>query len=375
MSPSSEPAAVINPFVPTFGVEPPVLIGRGDALIDVRDGIAEGTGSPLRANKFIGPRGIGKTVLLEAAADVAREQGWIPISVTASPDMLDEILDLALDETKHLRDAPHRKISGIKFSGTGIDLTNPEVERVSGWRVQMRRILDLVEAHETGLFFTMDEVSARHEALAAFGKQFQHFRREGREVAFAAAGLPLNVEEFEKLSDTTFMRRAIPHNLGDVSVAAVRDALFQTFTASGRTIDLKALRRAAEATEGYPFLVQLVGYQSWREASGKHITWDEVERGIAIAKRRVGDTVHTSAMADLSPVDKTFLIKMTLDDGPSKMADITARGGWSREQSNVYRSRLITAGMIRPAGHGLVEFAFPYLREFLREHASTIVWS
>jgi len=298
---------VRNPFVPTFGVQPPLLIGRDNELFDVRDGILEGPGSPLRANKFTGPRGIGKTVLLEAAADIARELGWIAISVTAAADMLDEILDIALEETSHLRDVPRRKVTNISISGTGVGLSSPVAERTPGWRVQMNRILDIVEAHDTGILFTIDEVSARHESLATFGKQFQHFRREGRSVAFAAAGLPLNVEEFESLPDTTFMRRATPHQLADVSVSAVRNALATT-------------------------------------------------------------------LRDLSALDKTFLVKMALDDGPSKMADITSRAGWSREQSNVYRSRLITAGMIRPAGHGMVEFAFPYLREFLREHAATIVW-
>jgi len=365
---------VRNPFVPSFGVQPPVLIGRSDELLDVRDGILEGPGSPLRANKFTGPRGVGKTVLLEAAADIARELGWIPISVTASANMLEEILDLAIEKTAHLRDLPKRKIASLTVSGTGVGLVPPIVEHQPGWRVQMSRILEIVEAHNTGLFFTIDEVSARHEALATFGKQFQHFRREGREVAFAAAGLPLNVEDFERLEDTTFMRRAVPHHLGDVSIAAVREALATTFAAAGKLVDPLALRLLAEASEGYPFLVQLIGYQIWRESASKHITADDAERGIAAARRRIGDTVHTSAMSDLSTMDKTFLVKMALDDGPSKMADITARAGWSREQSNVYRSRLITAGMIRPAGHGMVEFAFPYLREFLREHAATIVW-
>ena len=33
-----------------------------------------------------------------------------------------------------------------------------------------------------------------------------------------------------------------------------------------------------------------------------------------------------------------------------------------------YRLRLIAAGLIRPAGHGLVDFTLPHLREWLREH-------
>jgi len=289
--------------------------------------------------------------------------------------MLDEILDLAHELTSHLREAPKRKVSNVSVSGTGFGLAAPTPEREPGWRVQMGRLLDVVEAHDTGFFFTIDEVSARHEALATFGKQFQHFRREGRSVAFAAAGLPLNVEEFERLEDTTFMRRAIPHILGDVAIPAVRDAMSRTFTSTGRAIEPEALRLLSEASEGYPFLVQLIGYQVWRESAAQHISLHDAAQGIAAARRRIGETVHTSAMSDLSTLDKTFLVNMAIDDGPSKMSDITARAGWSREQSNVYRSRLIKAGMIRPVGQGLVEFAFPYLRDFLREHSAAIVWT
>ena len=35
------------------------------------------------------------------------------------------------------------------------------------------------------------------------------------------------------------------------------------------------------------------------------------------------------------------------------------------------RARLVAAGVVRRAGHGEVDFAVPYLREYLREHAAT----
>ena len=90
------------------------------------------------------------------------------------------------------------------------------------------------------------------------------------------------------------------------------------------------------------------------------ITLSEVNQGIEKAQRSIGATVHSSSMADLSDADKTFLVKMALDDGPTKMGDITERAGWSAGQSGVYRARLIKAGLIRPAAaHGYVEFAAP----------------
>ena len=364
-----------NPFHPAFGAPPPVLIGREDVLSDVRDGMLEGAGSEYRTNKVIGPRGVGKTVVLEAAANVARVEGWVVVNVTASASMLNEILELASDRTAHLMGSNNRALTQVGLGPVSVGFAKPETKREPGWRVQMEKILDQLEQRGTGLFFTVDEVSTRHEALQEFGKRYQHFQREGRNVALLVAGLPLNMEEFQKLPDTTFIRRAIPHELSNVPIPAVRRALLETFTENGRKVENDALRYAADATEGYPFLVQLVGAQIWRRSGNGVVTLAEAEAGVEAARRRIGETVHSSSMADLSPVAKTFLIKMAQDDGPSRMKDITERAGWSAEQSNVYRSRLITAGMIRPAKHGYVEFAFPYLREYLLEHAATLVWT
>ncbi|MEJ5913999.1 hypothetical protein [Pseudokineococcus sp. 1T1Z-3] len=58
------------------------------------------------------------------------------------------------------------------------------------------------------------------------------------------------------------------------------------------------------------------------------------------------------------------------DDGPSRTVDVATRIERDMRYQSVYRDRLIAAGVIRPAGHGLVELAVPYLGEYLREHAA-----
>lgn len=66
---------LINPFKPTAGAQPPVLVGRGRVIEDFADGIEEGVGAPARLMRITGPRGSGKTVLLTELGDYAREQG------------------------------------------------------------------------------------------------------------------------------------------------------------------------------------------------------------------------------------------------------------------------------------------------------------
>lgn len=50
------------------------------------------------------------------------------------------------------------------------------------------------------------------------------------------------------------------HTLADVSLDDVAEAFEDTFSESGMTIAGQALSTATEATYGYPFMVQLVGY-------------------------------------------------------------------------------------------------------------------
>jgi len=48
---------------------------------------------------------------------------------------------------------------------------------------------------------------------------------------------------------------------------------------------------------------------------------------------------------------------------------VATRMGKDLKYASVYRARLIAAGIIAPAGHGEVQFALPYLREYLANNA------
>lgn len=187
------------------------------------------------------------------------------------------------------------------------------------------------------------------------------------------AGLPRSTSDLLNDDVLTFLRRADPIELADVDVDEVRSALVETLGAHGRTIEDEALAAAAAATGGYPFMIQLVGYHVWSRSRGHDpITSAHVEAGIVVARRKLGSTVHASALADLSDVDRTYLLAMAQDDGPSRTGEVAKRMKVSPSYASTYRERLISAQIIEAAGHGKVDFAIPYLREYLREHAAHI---
>jgi len=99
------------------------------------------------------------------------------------------------------------------------------------------------------------------------------------------------------------------------------------------------------------------------------ITAEDAARGVTRARRRLGALVHEPALNDASDIDKSFLLAMVHDDGPSKMADVQRRLNVDANYARQYRLRLIAAELIHPAGRGYVDFTLPYLREYLREHA------
>lgn len=370
----------MNPFKPSTGATPPLLVGREPLLDDLAESFDDGPGAPGRVTIFTGARGVGKTVMLSEADDIALRRGWLSIDETATPGMLGRIDEQVAHFLDGHRPRPKRRLTGITLSAQlGAFTTQPTPDLVVGLRRKISKLLDYIGNVDpsTGLLITIDEVQSGIPDLRELAVIIQHLIREDRQIALVLAGLPSAVNQLLRHDEQdrvlTFLRRADRRVLADVPVEDVYDAFAQTIMQNGRTIDNDALEAAAQATFGYPFLIQLIGYHIWRVSLNNHIDMAAVRTGIEAARRRLGSLVHETALADLSDVDKTFLAAMSLDDGPSRIQDIRRRmGDPSSQHANRYRERLLAAQMIRQTGRGSVDFALPYLRDFLREHGAAL---
>lgn len=375
---------VTSPFTPSFGVSPPVLVGRDEQIDTFRDALNAGVGDPGRAMLLTGPRGAGKTVTLNALEDIARDQGWRVISETTRPGLAQELVQSTLpDLLRHLDpDADTARVTGVQASaaGFGAGITRDIAQRYDAQptlRSLVTAAADLLDRQGVGLLLTLDEVHTAAVAdLRQIAQVVQHAFREGRQVAFVGAGLPSAVDDLLNDEVLTFLRRAERFTLADVDPEDVAHALRVPIENAGRAISEDALEVATAGTRGYPFLVQLVGRHVWDARPDEPtITVADARAGVEQARRRVGRLVHEPALAGLSQVDRSFLAAMATDDGPSRMRDIAGRLGVSQVYAGQYRLRLIAAELIRPAGHGHVDFALPYLREWLREHVATWTYS
>lgn len=371
----------MNPFTPTFGTSPPLLVGRERDLEEFRDGLYGGPGSPERATLVTGLRGTGKTVMLNAYEDAAATEGWLVISETATRGLVDRITHehlprLLSEADPRTTDSHLTAVSLPGGLGAERDVTERHTPR-PGLRSRLTELTELLAERGTGVLLTVDEVHRQGlDDLRILGTTIQHAFRERREVAFVGAGLPSAVDDLLSDDVSTFLRRADRRHLRTVSHDDVARGLSVPIRNADRDITPDALQIAIDGTGGYPFLIQLVGLHTWRaDPDQAVIDIDQAQYGVDQARRRVGQLVHASALADLSTVDRSFLAAMAHDDGPSRMNDLAKRLNVDRTYAGQYRRRLIAAEVIEPRGHGFVDFTLPGLRDYLREHAASSHWA
>lgn len=199
-----------NPFKPTAGGEPPLLIGRGKVIRDFEKGLDNGVGAPGRIMLVTGARGTGKTVMLTVFGDQAKARRWDVIEETASAGLCERLVDAlrtgrgALD---HLTIRP-----SLTFAGAGIGLGEAELSpkrMPETLRSAIAGRLDALEKRHAGLLITIDETQAAERSdMIAIATAIQHQIRERRNIAIVFAGLPQMISDLFNDEVITFLRRA-----------------------------------------------------------------------------------------------------------------------------------------------------------------------
>ena len=363
-----------NPFRPSFGASPPVLAGRAGVLDALGEAMDSGAGHPDFTSLLIGVRGAGKTATLNAVQEQARDRGWLVIAETASGDLCSRLAAAVLELSGGEHGQHGRpRLTGISALGVGVEFTRADPLDAGAADARLRSVLtDLgsrLASERRGLLITLDELQGGEPSeLREFATTLQHVtRREGLPIAFVAAGLPSIDDTVLQDSAITFLQRCSRHEIAELSDAATATAFAEPIAAHGGRISDDALGRAVEASDGYPFMVQLVGFHSWRAASSDppRLEIAEVSSGVAEAERRLPNLVLAPIWRSMSGMDRQFAMAMAQDDGDTSTADISRRLGRSSSYISTYRSRLIRSGFIRSTGHGRVGFAHQATRAWL----------
>ncbi|MCK1803368.1 ATP-binding protein [Brevibacterium sp. R8603A2] len=371
--PPPVPGASPSPFTPTFGVIPPALVGRQGEVNDFAYALDSGPGATGRATLITGQRGVGKSVLLHVFHEVAASRQWMTVHAQASPGFSTSLTEARLPELLARLDAADTVESSVvgftlPFGAGGLttrtESTNP---LTPDFRHHLMRALEILAAHGTGLVLTLDEVHrSQLDELRRVTDAIAYAFSQEAPVAFVAAGLPQTITSLIDDEVSTYLRRAERVTLGNLSPENTRIALEAPITQAGKTITREALELAIGASGHYPFLIQLIGDHAWRAAGDEDvISVEHVEESVARARTAMHRQIHEPTVEGLTDQERSYVLAMAADDDRSRTAEVARRMGVTAKYGSVYRARLITRGVIEPAGRGWVRFTMPYTREYL----------
>lgn len=373
-----------NPFKPTAGKMPPILIGRQATIADFVEGLENGAGAPGRLMLVTGQRGFGKTVMLTEFRRLAHERGWVAIADTASEGLCERLVNTLSGEKARFSGAtfdPTIGIAGVVSARLGQASFTAGEAPLTLRRAIERRLADRKIEPGKGILFTIDETqAASRDDLVAIATAVQHVIADEdlkdipdtakKGVAFVFAGLPSLVDEVVNDRVLTFLRRSLRRELGEVPIPDVKNAFVETVNRSGKSLDERSALKAARLTDGYPYMIQLVGYYMWQRAERRDlavISEEDVRGGYQDALLAFGDAVCAPALDGLTPAARELAVAMAQDDPtPSKVADLAERLGKSSSWVSKYRASLIRERVARPAGRGLLTYAIPHLGDYIR---------
>ncbi|MDO5077222.1 ATP-binding protein [Corynebacterium sp.] len=365
-----------NPFRPSFGVSPLYLAGREDSLQDFRIGLAEGIGSPYRAMLVSGARGIGKTVFLNEVEDVATQAGWVVARAYPDAHLVDTLVNSTIPEImKNLGETGSKhSLTGASIAGIGSISTSVQAaERPAPTLIsRLRELATFVRRYEAGVLVTVDEVqSADPELMHQLATAVQDLIRDEFDIAFVAAGLPLGIHQLLQHDGTTFLRRAERIELVPVTLEEARHAIIHTVREGGKTLTDDAASAAAELSQGYPYLIQLVGSVIWTYATLEHrdeITLADVREARPQIVKRMGTQVHRPAVASVPDSEMNMLKAMATLMGNDQAVSTGALAkalGVKPNALSVRRANLLARELIISPRYGHLSFTLPYMREYL----------
>lgn len=270
-----------NPFRPGAGALPPVLSGRDSELSLAREmlsALASGD-PPARGLLFFGPRGNGKTALLDRIAEDARERGL------RAEDLMVAAFESSAELTDRLREKAGltaARIRDVQLAGVGIAVepsspSGDAAELLSRW----------IGADAGPLVILLDEAHAvPPRAGRVFFGAVQAATRAGLPLLLLAAGTPDAPRRLRQCG--TFTERALQRvPVGRLQRADTIRALAEPASTSRRPFTPDAAAFIAAAAQDYPFFIQLLGSAAWKttDDAGAHQITVELARRASDAAR------------------------------------------------------------------------------------------
>lgn len=364
------PPPDVSPFSPNFGQSPLAVVGRNPLKHALGTGLSSGARHPNYLSILMGVRGSGKTVMLNEIEDMAAAAGWVVLSLdAATPGVLERAMNAiagaeaayeALDLGGGFTPRAVEKKVGISLgplAGSVAWATFRDKRVHMGLREHLAFLAQAASAHGTSVLLTLDELHAiDREEGRRLSNDLQHLtKRAEMPLAFVGAGLLEIRHTLMRDRKMTFFHRCEDHEMPPLMIEDAVQGLHQPIVQSGGSITPQALQAAAEATNGSPYALQVIGDQAWRAAgapSGK-IRVVHVEAASVAADAIIDRRVGVPAWHDLAGAHQGVLGALA-SSGSEVMQShqVGSRLGIERKQANKLLRELSDLGYVVQTGRG-----------------------
>jgi hypothetical protein len=327
---------------------------------------------------------MGKTVLLERFGEMAREGQVAARRVEATGDStFPAVLAAALGQ---MGEQLTSRGAGLRRVRAAVD----EVTVTLGGgpikaEVRARRPAPLDQAvaelltslgalaadRGRGVVVLLDEVQAIDAAvIRALARGLQACAAARQPVLLAAGGLPSAPEHIRRA--VTYGERFRFAELGALNPVAVRVALESPARALDVGFEPAALDTLVTTSQGYPYLMQLLGRRAWEAAEGGPlITETHVAVAVPAALSELAASVFAGRWTRITPIERSYVEAMaSLGDGAVASGAVAQALGRTTQSLSRTRESLIDKGLIAPAGAGYVTFTLPHFARYVRARSS-----
>ncbi|CAN7148921.1 AAA family ATPase [Massilia sp. LjRoot122] len=387
---------VRNPFAPGAGSQPPELAGRQAIIEDARVAIERAIlCKSSRSQMFLGLRGVGKTVLLNAVDTMARERGHLTSMIEApeNKSLGEQLLPRVHQVLRKLSLTDHAKAkaydamralrsfaSVFKFEYGDVAIAvEPEVGVADSGDLEndlpelFMRVGEAAKAAGKAWTLLIDEVQyLSQKDLAALIVSLHKINQAGLPVLFFGAGLP-QVAALSGEAKSYAERLFHYPDVGALPEADAKAAIRQPVNEEGAAIDNDALAEIFHKTRGYPYFLQEWGHQSWNLAIGNTITLDDARQAEAATLKRLDEGFFKVRFDRLTPKEREYVIAMAkLGNGPYRSSDVADALGETAQSLGPRRAQIISKGMIYSPSHGDIAFTVPMFNDYLIRNLASL---
>ncbi len=365
-----------NPFEPGAGRMPRFLAGRETEVARFEDRLArlaEGVAPP-QGFLLQGPRGNGKTVLLDRLAELARSRGFLVEELDA--DVLSD-RDALMAALRQRVSRSTTRVTGVQVGPVGVSVEGPQetsdlAHLFSTW----------LSGSPAPLVVLIDEAQrTRSGAGQAFFSAVQRAGRARLPFLLVLAGTPGTSRRLRRAG--TFTERMFERlRIGRLRPDATSDALRIPAEEAGRPMESEALSLLGVASQRYPYFIQLLGSAAWEACAASdepRITPRAARAGIENARGAVAD-FYAERFAEardlrveqaLLPLANLFHDRSepVLDHDLDAVLDPLCADGRVEQEPRALAELLQDLGVLWESSPGVWEMGIPSFGTHVRERA------